>query len=37
MNIAQNVERGRRFFPTKAALVFEGKTFTYAQLERNGE
>ncbi|HYP40293.1 MAG TPA: long-chain fatty acid--CoA ligase [Chloroflexia bacterium] len=33
MNIAQNVERGRRFFPNKVALIFEGKSFTYTQLD----
>ncbi|HLO50050.1 MAG TPA: long-chain fatty acid--CoA ligase [Kamptonema sp.] len=34
MNIAQNVERGRRFFPKKTALIFEGKSFSYEQLDR---
>ena len=34
MNIAQNVERGRRFFPNKAALIFEGKSFSYEQLNQ---
>lgn len=33
MNIAQNVERGRRFFPNKTALIFEGKSFTYKELD----
>jgi len=34
MNIAHNVERGCRFFPNKAALVFEGKSFTYKELNK---
>lgn len=33
MNIAQNVERGRRLFPNKPALISEGKYFTYKDLE----
>jgi long-chain acyl-CoA synthetase len=33
MNIAHNVERGRQFFPNKPALIFEGKSFTYKQLD----
>ncbi|NMG08480.1 long-chain fatty acid--CoA ligase [Brasilonema sp. UFV-L1] len=33
MNIAHNVERGRRYFPNKTALIFEGKSFTYKQLD----
>ncbi|MGK7927269.1 MAG: AMP-binding protein, partial [Spirulina sp.] len=32
MNIAQNVERGAKFVPNKSALLFEGKTFTYREL-----
>lgn len=34
MNIAHNVERGQRFFPDKAALIFEGKSFTYKELDK---
>ncbi len=34
MNIAHNVERGARFFPHKTALIFEGKSFTYKQIDR---
>lgn len=34
MNIAQNVERGRRFFPQKLALLFEGQSFTYKALDQ---
>jgi long-chain acyl-CoA synthetase len=33
MNIAHNVERGRRFFPEKPALIFEGKSFIYKDLD----
>ncbi|MBW4450028.1 MAG: long-chain fatty acid--CoA ligase [Spirirestis rafaelensis WJT71-NPBG6] len=33
MNIAHNVERGGRFFPNKTALIFEGKSFTYKELD----
>ncbi|MBW4427547.1 MAG: long-chain fatty acid--CoA ligase [Nostoc desertorum CM1-VF14] len=33
MNIAHHVEQGRRLFPNKIALIFEGKTFTYKQLD----
>jgi long-chain acyl-CoA synthetase len=33
MNIADNVERGRKFFPHKNALIFEGKSFTYQELD----
>ncbi|XWK91757.1 MAG: long-chain fatty acid--CoA ligase (plasmid) [Phormidium sp.] len=33
MNIAQNIERGRRIFPQKTALLFEGEKFTYEQLD----
>ncbi len=33
MNIAQNIARGRRLFPNREALVFEGKTFTYRDLD----
>ena len=32
MNIAEHIERGAKFFPHKAALIFEGKSFTYKQL-----
>lgn len=34
MNIAQNVERGHLFFPNKTALIFEGKSFTYKELDK---
>ncbi len=33
MNIAQNVERGRYLFPNKPALIFEGKYFTYKDID----
>jgi long-chain acyl-CoA synthetase len=33
MNIAKNLERARLFFPDKPALLFEGKTLTYGQLD----
>ncbi len=33
MNIAKNLERARLFFPDKPALVFEGKTYSYRQLD----
>jgi len=33
MNIAENVERSRRFFPHKPALIFEQKTWTYRELD----
>ena len=33
MNIAHNVEQGARFFPNKTALIFEGKYFTYKELD----
>lgn len=32
MNIAQNVERGAKFVPNKSAILFEGKIFTYQEL-----
>jgi len=32
MNIAQNIERARRIFPRKTALLFEGQNFSYEQL-----
>lgn len=34
MNIAYHVERASRLFPEKPALIFEGKSFTYSQLNR---
>jgi len=34
VNIAQHVERARRSFPDKIALIFEGKTFTYKELNQ---
>lgn len=33
MNVAHNIERGRRWFPDKTALVFEGRSFTYCELD----
>lgn len=33
MNIANNLERARTFFPDKAAIIFEGKSYTYRQLD----
>ncbi|MCL1475207.1 class I adenylate-forming enzyme family protein [Argonema antarcticum] len=33
MNIAQNIERGRRIFPRKTALTFECQYFSYEQLD----
>lgn len=33
MNVAQNVIRGRRLFPEKIALAFEGRNITYASLD----
>jgi long-chain acyl-CoA synthetase len=33
MNIANNLERARTFFPEKAAILFEGKSYTYRQLD----
>jgi acyl transferase domain-containing protein/acyl-CoA synthetase (AMP-forming)/AMP-acid ligase II/acyl carrier protein len=32
MNLAQNIERSQRIFPDKPALIFEGKYFTYREL-----
>ncbi|HJL70048.1 MAG: AMP-binding protein [Anaerolineales bacterium] len=32
MNIAGNIERGSRFFPDKAAIVFEERSITYTEL-----
>jgi long-chain acyl-CoA synthetase len=34
MNIAQHVERGRRGFPERPALVFEGRSIGYGELDR---
>jgi long-chain acyl-CoA synthetase len=34
MNIAQHIERGRRMFPDKPALLFEGHTITYQDLDQ---
>lgn len=34
MNIAQNIERVRNIFPHKKALIFEGQSFTYEQLDQ---
>ncbi len=33
MNIAKNLERARTFFPEKPALIFEGKRWSYLQLD----
>jgi len=33
MNIAQILERSRRLFPDKPALIFEGQSFTYRELD----
>jgi long-chain acyl-CoA synthetase len=33
MNVAQNLERSARLFPDAAAIEFEGRTVTYAELE----
>ena len=35
MNIARNLERARLFFPDKNALIFEGKSYTYRQLDED--
>ena len=32
MNISQHVERAAKFFPDRAAIIFEGKTWTYGDL-----
>jgi long-chain acyl-CoA synthetase len=32
MNIAQHIERAAKFFPERAALLFEGVTWTYSDL-----
>ncbi|HIE02157.1 MAG TPA: hypothetical protein EYP59_18040 [Thiotrichaceae bacterium] len=32
MNLAQNIERSQRLFPEKPALIFDGKSFTYREL-----
>ncbi len=32
MNLAQNVERAAKFFPDRAAIMFEGTTWTYGDL-----
>ena len=34
MNLASHVENGRRAFPARAALRFEGRSVTYAELDR---
>jgi long-chain acyl-CoA synthetase len=34
MNIARNIEQGRNLFPAKDALTFEGKRFSYADLDQ---
>jgi len=35
MNIAKNLERARLFFPDKTALVFEGNSYSYRQLDED--
>jgi long-chain acyl-CoA synthetase len=35
MNIAQNLERARLFFPDKTALIFEGRAYTYRELDED--
>jgi long-chain acyl-CoA synthetase len=35
MNVAKNLERARIFFPDKAAILFEGKSYTYRQLDED--
>jgi acyl transferase domain-containing protein/acyl-CoA synthetase (AMP-forming)/AMP-acid ligase II/acyl carrier protein len=32
MNLAQNIERSQHLFPDKPALIFEGQSFTYREL-----
>ena len=32
MNIAKNIERASLYFPEKAALIFEGQTYSYKEL-----
>ena len=32
MNIAKNIERASLYFPEKAALIFEGRTYSYKEL-----
>jgi long-chain acyl-CoA synthetase len=34
MNVAQHVERGRSAFPSRTALIFEGRLLSYAELDR---
>ncbi|TMD11457.1 MAG: long-chain fatty acid--CoA ligase [Chloroflexi bacterium] len=33
MNVAQNLSRARRFFPDRAAIVFEGRCLSYRELD----
>ena len=33
MNIARNLERARLFYPRKTALLFEGRAYTYLELD----
>jgi long-chain acyl-CoA synthetase len=35
MNIARNLERTRMFFPDKTALIFEGQSYTYRQIDED--
>ncbi len=35
MNIAQNLERARMFFPDKPAIIFEGREYTYRQFDED--
>lgn len=34
MNVANHLERGCKLFPEKPALIFEGQTWTYQELDR---
>lgn len=35
MNLAQNLSRGRTFFPDRAAILFEGRSITYRELDES--
>ena len=35
MNLAQNLIRGRTFFPDRAAILFEGRSITYRELDES--
>src|SRR5438552_1360978 len=34
MNVAQNVSRSRAFFPDRAAILFEGRSLSYRELDQ---